>query len=494
MKKYFFLMAMAIVAVAFTACTDNEDITLTLGQDNAKEVTINRIGGTLSVPITTNGEWTAELSDDCDWAGVTETNGKGDKQLEVAVDYLNPSFVDADRSTTLTVTAGDKKQTIRIRQYLGLEDGANAAYLDGTGFNDLYMTRGLGFGYNIMPTENNITMTKYSIISKQSLDKLAKEDSSFKDIITESTDPSVIGQAGPTEKFHKDTQHLGIKAEINVTYGLFKLGIHGEYLMGQKNDQQNYTFYSSYKVPRVMAILDAPTLEAVADEDELNGLAFTLGFKSTRKKVIKQFETEIKSADYAGDRKKLAAGDPATWEKYEDLESELRALDTKYGPLYVASTTLGGDLTMEISCDTTSISDTIVVHGKVNASVTSGLLNVDVNIQADYAKIADDVLKKGTYAFMVKGGSSETQKGINDAMGIDKAKIDVVNIQTKISEWVNSIPTDLTSKEAYENVAVYEQGLAPVWGLFPGQYQSVIRGFFLYLYKDKKTIVDLNDF
>ena len=149
---------------------------------------------------------------------------------------------------------------------------------------------------------------------------------------------------------------------------------------------------------------------------------------------------------------------------------------------------------MEISCDTTSISDTIVVHGKVNASVTSGLLNVDVNIQADYAKIADDVLKKGTYAFMVKGGSSETQKGINDAMGIDKAKIDVVNIQTKISEWVNSIPTDLTSKEAYENVAVYEQGLAPVWGLFPGQYQSVIRGFFLYLYKDKKTIVDLNDF
>ena len=494
MRKQFLAVASAIAAMAFAACTDEKvDINLTVGQDGAKETTINRLGGTVTLPINTNGEWTATLSDDCDWAEVTESTGKGDKQLEIEVDYLNPSTEDADRMATLTVTAGDKMQTIRIRQYVGLEDGVNEAYLDETGFNDLYLTRGLGFGFNIAPTSKNITLTKNPIINKGSLDKLAKEDDSFKNIIRESTDPSLIGEAGPTEKFHHDMQSLGINADIEVTYGLFKLGIKGAYKMGQENNKQLYNFYSGYRVPRVMAILNSPDLESIADDEELYTTAFTRGFRTVRDNIIKQFEMEEEKASFNDDMILLEDGDAATWKKYRNLENALRNLDSKYGPAYIVSTTLGGNLTMEISCDTSAVMDTTKVHGEISTKITAGLLKVDVNVSADYAKSAQDMLKNGIYSFTVKGGSPSTQMGINEAMGINQAKIDFYNIQSKISEWINSIPNDLESKEAYENIAVYEQGLAPIWGLFPIEYQGVIRGYMLRVYKDKKTIIDLED-
>ena len=494
MKKIIYLMA-AVITVAFCACTDNKDeITLKLGQDDAKEATINRIGGTLLVPVTTNGNWTATLSEDCDWAFLVQSYGNGNAQLELDVDYLNPSVEDADRMAILSVTVGDKTQDIRIRQYVGIEDGVNEAYLDANGFNDLYMTRGLGYGFNIVPTPNNLTLTKYPIVDKTSLNKLVQADDFYKSIITENTDPTTIGYAGPTENFHHDSQHLGISANIQVTYGLFKLDIAGAYKMGQENNSQNYTFYSSYQVPRVRATLNVPDLEDIMDYDDLSKVAFTRGFMKVRKQVIDRIEKESESASFETDRSLLAKGDPATWKKHADLAYIIKDMDNKYGPFYIASTLLGGNLTMEISCDTTSVSDSTKVSGAISGAITAGLLRVEANISADYSKIATDVLKKGTYSFTVKGGSDDTQKGINEAMGLDKAKIDIYNIRRKISDWIESIPTDLTSQEAYKHIAVYEQGIAPVWGLFPMEYQSVIRGYFIYAYKDKKTLVNIEEF
>lgn len=494
MKKQVWAVAAAIAAMVFVSCTDEKvDINLTVGQDGAKETTINRLGGTVTVPINTNGEWTATLSDDCDWAEVTESTGKGDKQLKIEVDYLNPIFEEADRMATLTVTAGNKVQVIRIRQYVGLEDGVNEAYLDKTGFNDLYLTRGLGFGFNIAPTPQKVTLTRNAIIDNASLNNLVKNNESFKNIIRESTDPSIIGKAGPTEKFHKDSQHLGITASINVTYGLFTLDISGSYNMGQKNDNQQYKFYSGYTVPRVMALLNAPDLEAVANDESLNTLAFTKGFMNTRADVIEQFEEDSQNSSYSSDQRLLTKGDSATWEKYDDLMFVLHELDKKYGAAYVSSATLGGSLVMEISCDTSAVKDTTKVHGEITTEITNGLLHVDAHVSADYAKSAEDLLKNGIYSFSVKGGTPTTQMGINDAMGISQAKIDFYNIQNKISDWINSIPNKLESEEAYENIAVYEQGLAPIWGLFPRKYRNVIRGYFIYAYKGRKTIIDIED-
>ena len=176
------------------------------------------------------------------------------------------------------------------------------------------------------------------------------------------------------------------------------------------------------------------------------------------------------------------------------LRSALRAIDSNYGPLYVASAILGGSLVMEINCDTTSLTDSTKVHGDIFENFKSGLLKIDAGVTADYSHIINDVLKNGTYSFFIRGGSNDSHDSIQSSLRMDKAKIDVSNIHKQIGAWMKTIPTDLTSKEAYENIAAYEQSYAPIWALFPSDYSDVIRGYFLFLYKDRKTMVDLHDF
>ena len=115
-------------------------------------------------------------------------------------------------------------------------------------------------------------------------------------------------------------QSLGINADIEVTYGLFKLGIKGAYKMGQENNKQLYNIYSGYRVPRVMAILNSPDLESIADDEELYTTAFTRGFRTVRDNIIKQFEMEEEKASFNDDMILLEDGDAATWKKYRNLK------------------------------------------------------------------------------------------------------------------------------------------------------------------------------
>ena len=73
MKKNFLKSAMLMMALgmAFVSCQDDvvDELTLGTGEDGAKEVTINRIGGIIELPIVTNTEWKASLPADCDWVG-----------------------------------------------------------------------------------------------------------------------------------------------------------------------------------------------------------------------------------------------------------------------------------------------------------------------------------------------------------------------------------------------------------------------------------------
>ena len=124
---------------AIVACKDDaSDITFRIGEDGVSEVSINRLGGCISVPVQANGKWTASLPEDCDWAGLGTNGGNSSGNIEIYVDYANPTYVKSDRSTQLTVTSGGDSRILRLRQYVGLSDGENAAYNDSTGFSDLY--------------------------------------------------------------------------------------------------------------------------------------------------------------------------------------------------------------------------------------------------------------------------------------------------------------------------------------------------------------------
>ena len=63
MKKILLLMAAAIVAVVLNSCTDDGNENSLVINNGNSEVTINRLGGIVQVPIAIDGEWTATISD-----------------------------------------------------------------------------------------------------------------------------------------------------------------------------------------------------------------------------------------------------------------------------------------------------------------------------------------------------------------------------------------------------------------------------------------------
>lgn len=496
MKKNFMKSAMLLMALgtAFVSCQDDvvDELILGTGEDGAKEVTINRIGGIIELPIVTNTEWKASLPTDCDWVGLSDSIGTGNHLLKIFVDYNDPRFAE-ERRVDLMVTAGDQTKSIRVRQYVGITDGENAAYInDSIGFNDLYLTRGLGLGVNIAPTSET-DLLKYPLFNKSTLDELAKKDAKYKNVITETSDPQLIGNVGVKDTLEKRPQKLNIEATINVAYGLFKLDIHGSYKMGKFTDANNYKFDVAYDVPRVMATADGPTLEALADDTPNANYAFTPGFVKARQTVI----TSLDKAELSDDElDKLASGDKSAWNasKLRSVRNALTKLNDNYGAFYVSRTKLGGSCTMHIECDTTALMDTTIVNGDIAASFKNGMLDVSADVKAEYSNIASVVLRKGAYAFSIRGGSAQSNQDLTLALNVDKSQINVGGINKELANWIGTVPTELTSNEALQNMAVIEMGYMPIWSLFPTEYFDIVRAWFIMKYEGKNTIIDLNDF
>lgn len=491
MKRTFKLVAMAFIAsIATMACTDEiSKLSFSVGEDGVSEVSINRLGGCISVPVQANGKWTASIPEDCEWVGLGTKSGENSGKLDLYVDYANPTYIKADRTTQLTVTMGDESKVLNVRQYMGIVDGQNIAYNDSTGFNDLYMTRGLGQGAEIAPT-SAAELVKYSIFTKQSLDNLVQKNPAYSNIVTEETRPEIIGTAGPVEKYEDTYSSLDVYISIDVTYKLFTLKVEGDYKMGNWSDIQNYAFDAGYQIPRVQATVQTPDLEAIIDNDELAAVAFTPGFLKVRQDVIDALD-KANLDDNTLDR--MADADSLAWANApRSVRNAFSKLNTSYGPLYVAQATIGGDLTIHIQCDTTSVMDTTIVSGSIATAIENALLKVDVEAEVTYKDIAANTLKSGAYTFMVRGGSNSTQMAINNAMGMDQAKINLETIRTAMNEWIESIPTDLDSEEAFKQLSAYKLGYATIWGLFPADISDVVRGYFVNFYRNIKTTVDLS--
>lgn len=492
MKKNFLKSAILMMALgmAFVSCQDDvaDELTLGTGEDGAKEVTINRIGGIIELPIVTNTEWKASLPADCDWVGLSDSIGTGNHTLEIFVDYNDPRFAE-ERRVDLVVTAGNLIKTIRVRQYAGITDGENSAYInDSVGFNDLYFTRGLGCGINISPVSEG-DMVRSPLFSKPLLDVLATKNTIYEGIIAESTDPRLIGRVGVRDTLATTPQGLNIDAAINVTYGLFKLDIKGTYKMGHSHTKNNYKYDVSYVVPRVQASADVPTLRTLLNNKDLAMYAFTPGFLEDRQNIIDKLE---QLTDEELD--KLVTGDPVAWEssrKVRNINNAISLLNDDYGAAFVTSARLGGSCTMSIECDTTALLDTTIVTGSIKTAIEAGLLTVKADVAASYYNISDSILRKASYAFEIRGGSAETNKNLTQSLNLETTQINSAAINNELGAWIGTIPTNLTSEEAMQNMAVIDYGYRPIWNLF-GDYYDVVRGWYLMKYKDKKTFIDID--
>ncbi len=508
MKKIIYLMAMAIAAVTFTGCTDNnDDINLTLGQDGATEVTINRLGGVIEVPITCNGTWKASLPEDCDWARVITTEAKGLGKIIVTSDYYAPDNTE-DRSTMLTVISGDKTQTIRVRQYLGLKDGEN----DGaTILTDAWGETVLGLGCNIIVDEGaseDKLFKKNAVVSPENAKYIAANSMKYNRVFVSSSNAADIGEEGTKKENNEKWDTLGIRASVSVTYGLFKLKIQGQYKSNEKEVKNKLNYQTEYQAPRAVAWVGAADLASLAtttitrkkypDEEEytkmrqLQDIAVCPGFDNLRVTIMELFDEEYADSD-------LPAAD-STWTIPSKIRTKLASLDTKYGPVYVSRVLMGGSTFLNLEYDSVYVADTLQLSGSIDLEITSGLLNVKAGVQAGYAKVAKNIMENSKSTFTVRGGDKDKRSILANSLTLKSTEVnkqvtkdlDINAVHNALKEWSASIPDGAPTMANRDLYAPISYGYSPVWDLF-GDYAALVKEYFVRKYKNKNTIVNLED-
>lgn len=106
-KKIFLLLAIAALCLA--ACQKPE---LTLSGPTSMESSVS--GGSASITFTATKDWAATAKDS--WVRVSPTSGKGSKKPVTITVTCEPNTSYDERSSTVTITSEDLKQTVSVKQ------------------------------------------------------------------------------------------------------------------------------------------------------------------------------------------------------------------------------------------------------------------------------------------------------------------------------------------------------------------------------------------
>ena len=110
-KKHTALKAAAVFAAGLLLFSCDKTQQVTELSVNEKAANFEAAGGDKSITVTSNADWT--VSCPADWVTVTPKAGSGNGSIKISV-TANEAF--DVRSTDITVTAGDKTQTIKVSQ------------------------------------------------------------------------------------------------------------------------------------------------------------------------------------------------------------------------------------------------------------------------------------------------------------------------------------------------------------------------------------------
>ncbi len=475
MKKFFYLMAMTIVAVAFTACTDDETSSNLMINNGATEVTINRLGGSVEIPITANGEWTATISgnemDELLWSDVEQAKGNGNGVLTVDVDYLNPALQMHERKAQITVKSGDKTQTITLRQYIGIKDGESAPN-DGTEYYpDLWHGKGIGKGLNPLTGD----MSPNFVLNIKNVINLAK-DEDYSTLFTQETRPGMTADVLLQDTLRDNLDSLGVHCMINVKFAKFTLGLEVDYKNKGQQVEHQAIYTGSQDLEYLYASTSSSDIAALLEEewDEENNKWVSNADKS--KKVV-------------------SPGFRSAWAnvmKNKDNDAEftkaVNKMISQFGPVFVDGATLGGSVFTAIEYDSLSVEDNFKVNGKITARVALAAIQINGQIDAGYSKEGTDIWQNSHFYCAISGGAQSSYSKLLEQMNSNTP--DRTALRDAAKEWMETIRN---SNDNNDNTAVISVEYTGIWNLFPWDVADKIKDVVLDYYKDKKTCISIDD-
>lgn len=470
MKQIFYLLTMTIVSAAFVSCSD-DDKTDFVVNGGLTEVSINRLGGYLEIPITASGEWTATITgnemNELAWSDVRQTSGKGSAKLIVDVDYLDPALQIHERKAQVTIKNGTVSQVISLRQYIGLKDGESAAN-SGDFYRDLWHGKGVGKGYD--PTTGEMS-TNFVLNIKNVID-LAESDDDYATLFAQEPRPGMTVDALLSDTLESNMDSLGVHCKINVKFAKFKLGLEVDYKNGASIVEHKATYTGSQDLEYLKSTTSTADIAAILEEawdddnmkwvagDSMSKKVVSTGFRSAWANVMKNRNDETKF--------------------HKAIDQILKT----YGPLFVDGATLGGSIFTAIEYDSLSVDENFKVNGKLTASVALAAITISGSVSASYAKAGKDIWENSHFFCSVSGGDQASYSNLLEQLNSKQPNTET--LKNAAQQWMKSINSSNDNKD---NTAIISVQYTGIWNLFPFDVADDIKEYILEYYaRDGKPL------
>ena len=414
MRKIFYLMAIAIVAVAFTACSDDDsylaDVTLP-AEATGNEMLVEANAHDFTFDIKSEGAWKVES--DRRFLRVSPKEGTGNATVTVSVE-ANQS--DDRKVGTLTITfPGHENQnkTLTIEQKYAGDYGENAADVIETS-NKIYA---VGYSYDCTGEYASPNSVKMEIFDGKAM----MEDNV---LAVNTVQASLTNNTITGSSISEMTNHLTVKANVKGGFGKFKAEANASFDMDHVKNS-NYEFASTYFDLEVRRASLSKDIEALKDDymtdDAWNAIN---GVPVKNKRGI----TKV---------------------AFPSTPDGLKRLIEQYGTHVIMEAGLGGRVRYSMSVDISDINSSYDIKAFAKASY-DGVVNADGSVDEKFKQSFKDHKENLHIKLNALGGDEALAKKLGTKEEFTKANLDA---------WVKSVTKDNMALVSFSNkslVPIYE--------------------------------------
>ena len=443
-----------VCGCCLSSCSDSDDTTSIIVNKGVKEACINRLGGNINIPIESNGNWKASLDDQgkLKWVGIKgAAEGKGSGSISLSVDYLNPKKQIQERTANLVLECDGKKEIVKLRQYMGLEEGESAENDNNQPFTDLWFNKGIGSGYNILTGEQTET-----VFNVEALKKYLTQNQTAKDQI----------KVAITDTLDEDTASLKVDCKLSVKYGTFKMNLNVNYdnkgyqLSNVKtyNSEQSVTFLSSdFKGMSTLRHNLEKNVSGLEDQVQV-------GFLDVYNSIVDSYNTGTK----------------------EEFKENVEYLYETIGPVVITGADLGGSIFFSMRYDSLAMEKNFDVKGNLDATLALAAVTIKGGVAVEYATKGKEIWDASQHYITGSGGNSATLASLTKLMTEKEPNLDV--IQEAAGQWINSITSASNQTDNTSLINIRYQG---IWNLFPYKMSREMKEIAREYYKGKRTCINL---
>jgi hypothetical protein len=501
MKQFLYGSVVACMSLAtmvgFSSCSDDDDdYNIEIPSSVSSSLTADGLSGIYSFPIEANGSWTASVvteDDDEDettaWVYVLDSKGKNDGTIRFSIDDNSDGIA---RQAVIRVTNGDKFVDYKVYQTPAATNATSDAQ---------YASSGLGHGVEMSP-QSNSGSSFFTISSFINL-------RNFADSARLSQVPSVVSaensslqsyQLTTLSEYNAAASEIKATLKVDVSFGLFKLGLSGSFKMYGSDADTNLVFQAVINNPYKTLTMDYEVLTQnylIPTDDKLKedsatqarrALIFSANFLNLHDQ-IEDLVAQGAKFDSLPAAIKLTKNETDKQKQLDyKLYKKLLSLYRNYSPMMVYKSTVGGYVNVDYVAKQVNASDTMEIHGKLTASFSS-TFSLKAEATADYFNDTKAFSKGAEMALTICGGTPAAQDSLFKTLGtlIGTDTLSVPALIDAASAWKTSISAETAVPTTFEAV--------PIWKFFTEDEKNkddedetargVVRNFMMAKYPNK---------